>query len=375
MARSLATAAANVARDSHYVKNPVSGLYERALLIEGAGTNLVTQSENFGAWSLGGTPVRTPGQADPAGGTAAYLLQDDDATAAEQVYLATTFAGDGTKAVALFLKAGTAARTEFGIFDLTANTVRVRVRATWTAGVPTLTIAGGAGTLYPVEDWGNGWYRLAASATGVVAANTNWVQISPASAASVTDVGTVYAFGVQAENATFASSYIKTTGATATRQADNLSRSMPLAPQTLTAYARIVERGTVLSSPARVFQVGKSDNTSPRLILSNQGTYQWLHGTSAGVVSINAAATPSVGDLVEFRCLLFADGSVQMGQTINGGTEAMTARSAALPLASAWSDAKLWVGGLSTQWFGFAGFLALKILPGEWSLADCRAAA
>src|SRR6266550_2755851 len=72
----------------------------------GGGSPLVNQSpqlvvdpENFGAWSIwGGAPTRTSGQNDPFGGTAAYLLTANSASAAFNEIVA--FTGNATEVIA-----------------------------------------------------------------------------------------------------------------------------------------------------------------------------------------------------------------------------------------------------------------------------------
>ncbi len=177
----------------------------------GGGSPLVNQSpqlvvdpENFGAWSIwGGAPTRTSGQNDPFGGTAAYLLTANSASAAFNEIVA--FTGNATKADAWFLRAGSSLTTDLYVYDNTAAAVRHQVRVTWSGGVPTLSTQSGGGTLFAVEPWGGGWYRLSLNATGVIAANSNVIIIFPD---AVVGTGSVYAFGVNAWNSTTPAGYI-----------------------------------------------------------------------------------------------------------------------------------------------------------------------
>jgi len=166
-----------------------------------AATQLVANPENFGAWTADSTPSLTAGQSDPFGGTAAYLIEDNNAAATEGVHSTVTFTGDATKAFSVFMKAGTSDDSAFGIFDTTAGAWRHLVKVTWVAGVPTIATAAGAagsGALYTPE-LVDGWYRLSASAVGVVAANTNnfYLRVTQENAV---DVGTTYFFGANAWN-------------------------------------------------------------------------------------------------------------------------------------------------------------------------------
>lgn len=170
-------------------------------LLEGARNQLVTDPENFGAW----TPVTvtlTPGQADPFGGTAAYLLTP--AAGSSSIFEVVTFTGNATKNVLCFMRAGTSAQSAFYVFDVTAAVNRHIVLVTWTNGVPTLSTGAGAGTKFAVIPMGDGWYALAANADSIVATNTNRYGLRPDAS---NGTGTVYVFGANAWNAPFPQSY------------------------------------------------------------------------------------------------------------------------------------------------------------------------
>lgn len=125
------------------------------ITLEGAATQLMTDTENFGLWSLDNV-TRTAGQTDPFGGTGAYLL-DAGLSVSYSTYHTITFsAGTATRAIGLYLKAGTSPQTAFSVYDSTAGVQRHLVLVTWTAGVPSLTTGSGGGTLFSVEDQGGG---------------------------------------------------------------------------------------------------------------------------------------------------------------------------------------------------------------------------
>lgn len=176
-------------------------------LIDGARTQIITQPENLAHadWTVrAGTPVLTAGQADPFGGTGAYLLDDNDAGASEGIQINPAFTGDATKALAAFVRPNTAGvSSSIELRDDTAGQTRAGVDVDWNAGVPVTSNAVG---LLLAEPWAGGWYRFLFQAAGVVAANTNRVvlRIGRDNAA---DVGSAYFFGVNAWNAPFPSSY------------------------------------------------------------------------------------------------------------------------------------------------------------------------
>src|SRR5690349_13582031 len=106
MARVVSSAAINTLRDSHYILNPATGLYERSTLSEIGSTNLCLQSENFGTtWAAIGTPTRTAA-ATTAIGVSLDLIGDDDAAGLEGYSQTITFTSDAVKAVSVFVKQG-----------------------------------------------------------------------------------------------------------------------------------------------------------------------------------------------------------------------------------------------------------------------------
>ena len=206
------------------VPNSVTGLGEPTLLIERARTNLCLQSEDFGTtWAAVGTPTRTPA-ALTIGDLVLDLIGDDAAGTLEGYSQDIPFTGDALKAVSLVLAAGTSTSTVVRLRDTTAGADRLLATITWAAGVPTVTMTTGEKAGEPVA-LASGAYRVGFQTTSATAANTHSLQVYPATdaALAVANTGTVYAGGVQAEDAPFPSSYLKTTTATVARSADSLT--------------------------------------------------------------------------------------------------------------------------------------------------------
>lgn len=169
-------------------------------LLEGARTQLVTDPENFGNWTVSGTVTRTGGQTDPFGGTAAYLL-DSNGGSSDFIWQTVTFTGNATKTIAMAMRGATSTKSMIQLFGAAD---RHSAWVTWSGGVPTLSTVTGTGVLFSVVSLGNLWYQVAISADGVVAADTNTVRVFPDRNAGL---GTVYVFGANAWNAPFPASY------------------------------------------------------------------------------------------------------------------------------------------------------------------------
>lgn len=178
-------------------------------------TQLVTDPENFGVWSINGAVGRSGGQSDPLGGTAAYLLDSNTPGVSDAVFEGVTFTGNATKALAVWLRTFSSSSVNVALWDNTASVMRHRVTVSWLGDLTlnTVTLVDGSGTIFMPESWPDRWYRIAISAVGVVAANANQFFIYP-------DVGgtgsACYAFGANAWNSSVPAGYIGPSHLTAT---------------------------------------------------------------------------------------------------------------------------------------------------------------
>lgn len=192
---------------------------------EAVGGNLCHQSENFGTtWVAVGTPTRVAAS-DRCGNVILDLIGDDDAAALEGYTQTIGFTGNAVKAISVLVKGGTSASSVIRLRDTTAGADCLLVTLAWAAGVPTPTAV--TGTVLGVDTLCSGVYRIRMATTAVTAANTNSLQIYPATdaALSVAAIGNILAGGVQAENAITCTSYIPTTAGTASRNGDVLTVS------------------------------------------------------------------------------------------------------------------------------------------------------
>jgi hypothetical protein len=276
--------------------DPVT-LAAKGLLIEEQRTNICFQSENFSvSWSASSLTVTTNTTVAPDGTTTADTLTAT--TTSGIVSQSPTFTGDGTKSVSVFLKAGTSGTTLFFLRDVTALVTRGSATITWTGGVPSA-VASSGGTIEAVENYGNGWYRIKLLLAGVIAANSNSLRIQPD---SVAGTGTVIAWGAQAENGSFATSYIPTVASQVTRSAD-------VATMTGTNFSSWYNQneGTFVASydsaaPASRYAISASDGTSSNLIGIEFSSATTVRGriTTAGVsqASMTAGSAISAGQVV-----------------------------------------------------------------------------
>lgn len=266
------TSAASGAARIHWMDLDADGIRETpTLLLEGTSTNLIVQSQDLSTtWTNGGT-VLTSGQSDPLGTTTAYSVNDDNAAAAESVSITPTFTTDAvSKAISVFVKAGTATTSVINLRDVTAGADRLVVSLAWSNGVPTATAS--TGTHLATVRHINGWYRILARTTAVTVANTNTVFLYPAGT-TVGDTGTCLFWGVQAENALNPTSYIPTAGGTDARTTDALTFPLVARAQSVTMYLRYIQNGTLPynSATTSVFSLGNATTETQFSIVQNGG--------------------------------------------------------------------------------------------------------
>ena len=333
----------DVIRDGHYI----GGV--RTTLLEGARTNANTYSQDFSnaAWTKTGGAVLLNATGPDGVTNSAGTFTEDASTGLHALNkAAATFTANTTQSISVFLKAGTRTKARFILDGAVTGQFGVNVDlsngtlANQTAG------AGSSVVSKQIVALGNGWYWIRVS--GICDATSTGgiyylASLDAAGTLSYTGngTGTLQWFGMMHEvDKTFPSSYIPTTAAAVTRNAD-VGPYWPwgVLPAAATFYLKTVFQGDLANTD---LAIANAASNNPRLLIDGTGSKRRIF-THNGTTSRNsvAAAAPAVGDTVEYRGILASDGSVQFGQTINGGTEAVAAASAALAFAAAWSTPTL----------------------------------
>lgn len=195
--------------------DPVT-LAAKGLLIEEQRTNLLTYSDQFdnAAWVKTSATVTANATTAPDGATTADKLVEDTSTAIHYIdNVAVSVVSGTTYTASFFVKA--AGRTTLSAYlidsGIIANTTS---KFNLTTGVVT------SGAQASIIAYGNGWFRC--TIYGTMASTTARLRIFPNTEASYTGDGTsgLYIWGAQLEAGSFATSYIPTTTAQATRAAD-----------------------------------------------------------------------------------------------------------------------------------------------------------
>lgn len=171
--------------------------------------------------------------------------------------------------------------------------------------------------------------------------------------------------------ASFSSPYIKTSTAAVSRGADTLYLPYNYAPAATTFYAKFIDQGTLSTSSVRAFGITSAADASPRvLVFVSGGVWTAFHGNgTTNVLASSGASLPTIGQTVELRLILGADGSVRLGQSVNGGAETLGAASAANAFAGAWSAPQLYLNSGGTANQGNTDYLRFAAASGSQTLA------
>jgi hypothetical protein len=295
--------------------DPVT-LAAKGLLIEEQRTNLVTYSEQFGSWTNSGATVTDNTLLAPDGTTSADTIVRVGFTS-DAIYNTATFTGDGVKAVSIWIKKGTSPSALIALLDATASVYRLWADVTWSGTTPSLAFTNGS--LISSTNYGNGWWRLELATTAVTAANQNRVYVYPGRTGSVNG-DTVYCWGAQAENATFATSYIPTVASQVTRSPDVASVN------TLSPWYNATE-GTLY------VETGSAAGTSPRAATLHNGTIdaQIFHQiNTSGFAGYNGAFQWQLSTVASVGKVAGAYKVNDIAASLNGGAVA-TDTSAVIP--------------------------------------------
>jgi hypothetical protein len=271
--------AANTAR-SYYDPTTLQYL---GYLAEEARTNLVLRSEDFSlAWAAVGTPTRSAA-AKTCGALNMDLIGDDAAGTLEGYTQTITYTADATKTVSLFIAQGTSTSTIIRLRDTTAPADRLLAAITWSGGLPVITMT--TGTSQGYTTFPGSIFRIQLLTTSVTAANTNSLQVYPATdaALSVANTGNVYIGGVQSENGAFATSYIPTAAATSTRAADVMT--FPSAGNIIDASGTVFARASSVWATASATSYVLATDSSGRFIYNSAGAstgFNNFDGTTVG---------------------------------------------------------------------------------------------
>lgn len=341
-------------------------LEQPALRLSSPDSNRCTYSEDFTNWAATNSPAILAPVLN-VGQTVLSLLEDNSASL-QEFYQSATVSSTGLDArsvLSFFIARGNvnaAGGSGATLFDSTASAIRVQVTWTWaqqSSGVwkPTLTVT--TGQLCSLEYHGRWtylhqttklltttdvWRVSVRTATTFVNTNTNVVRVYPAWTAA--QQGNEFFGGVMVSK--YPTGYVKTTTTAGLDGGPEYWRmAFSGAPQAMTLAVRLIYTGSTLcyvsGTGGMVCTISDASLALPRLLLANSdnagGTTYWAQ-IADGVnpaLSVAHSVTPSPGDDVLLRVALRADGSLVLGQSLNGGAEVTATSGNPYGLPGAWA--------------------------------------
>jgi hypothetical protein len=236
---------------------------DRGVLIEGSRTNLLTYSQEFdnASWTKSGSTVTANATTAPDGTVTADALVENTALSNHQISQSFT-ASAVTYAFSAFVKANGRTNVQLQIRAASDSGTEYAARVFDLSAAPSNTASSF------MEALGNGWFRLTVFGTAVAGTRHCIIRPIVGGTSNYTGDGTsgIFIWGAQLEAASFASSYIPTVAAAATRAADVLTYTAGVSyPVSLWAeFERVVDTG---ANANLVYADDGSSNNFTRLIV------------------------------------------------------------------------------------------------------------
>jgi len=325
----LMTAPAGVPRLDY---NPVTG-QALGLLIEEQRTNLLTYSATFSnaIWTLTNATLIAAANVAPDGTQTAFNLASNTATGLQAIAQTVTKAASAIAYTStIYFKANQYTYSWLQISDGAGNGAIVYFNLT--TGAISTAVAG-IGTAFTalsatITSVGDGWYRCNITGTSNTATSLVTQFGSSTNGTSNSVVGNgyngVYVWGASSEQGSFATSYIPTTSAQVTRNAD-------IANMTGTNFSSWYNQsqGTLYIETIKIGQTTNSLNyamigTSPvgQAFRDNGGELRWQRrGGLIGTSDVTLSPTLSVGVLTKMAAsFVNSTTGVSTGAVVNGGS-------------------------------------------------------
>jgi len=217
----------------NYKYNPASGLWEGAgLLSEDQKENLLIYSEEIenAAWSASNVSITANAVTAPDAAMSADIIVEDTSTSSHSVTSATiSISKDALQTFSCFVKAAGRDELRLQVNAFSGNLIYADFDLSDGTVTRAINTGSGSDVSATISQIADGFFRVAVSGIPNAASSATGVQASLVlkkdDASSYTGDGSsgICVWGAQLEEGASASSYIPTTGSTATRTADSLT--------------------------------------------------------------------------------------------------------------------------------------------------------
>ena len=277
-----------------------------SLLLEPQSTNLIIYSEDYSQseWTKGNATIASNTVTSPEGTTNASTLTDDTADTIHRLRDTVSLSASTDYSLSVFAKKGTLSNIQLALINTANSNTSSRVFDLENGALGEEITSGGTLTDSKITDFGNGWYRCQIVAQ--LSSTPNTYQITLATQTSGNSStgsqvtydgdgnGNVHLWGAQCEELAYASSYIPTTGSTATRLKDLASRNG------LSSYINSAEgvlyaefEGLGGDNTNRLISISDGTTNNRVIIQYNTGNNLLLRVQSAGSTSVSKSYTLS----------------------------------------------------------------------------------
>jgi len=329
----LVQAAVDECRTAHYV---LPG--RPAVLLEDSSTNLLLYSEEFdnSAWSKVRVSVTANAADEPVLSPSQLMdkVVEDTSTGDHRIQQSVTVSDSAELSLTVYAKAGERNLLLVKFTDGPGSNY-CSAELDLVNGTVSNKVGAGGNIIYGayIEPMGGGVYRCCVfgkMASGITTCYVQFFVLDDAGNISYAGDGTsgLYLWGAQLEECATATSYIPTTDAAASRQADYLTYAFdPALPnQPLTVYLRQVEIGGkyLEATVSEHWEIAPSGETSyPTLYQAGgeQIVYRYMDASGANYCVYGTSG--ELHDVVETRACLEPDADIELGTSINGGKESV----------------------------------------------------
>lgn len=327
-------------------------------LIEAARTNLVS-NDDVSTWSvIGGSPVLTA-VSDPAGGSGAYRIEDNNGSNQTSVYSQGFTFTNGIKGFAIDVREATmpaSGNQQVAVITGGAAGRCVLTITGWTNGRPSITET--TGTYLGMRYVGNGFWRLYGQ-TITVQAGTHHVLVIPAVTSSET--GSIEIYRANVYDVEQPGWSILNAGET--RNAETLTAPFTARPQSMSGYVRfvegdidagqdqagIVELGTTTAFGASDAWLNIYRDDRPTSPIGYYGITHRSNATAGYSVVATVDLSPVViGDDIELFWWLSSTGTVKIAGRKNSGAITTSTESGDNALSYSWASPTARIG-----WSGY----------------------